>query len=65
MKVWGDKWLNNGETPVASRHSSCGHIVVPQICCPECGEPMGARDAEVQLSPEFEVERYAAGRGSA
>lgn len=65
MKIWGDKWLDDGETPVAIRHMNCGHIVVPQMCCPQCGEPMGSRDARVQLSSEFEKERIAAGGGSA
>ena len=61
MKVWGDKWLNHGETPVAIRHVSCGHIVVPLMCCPQCGEPMDAHDAQAHLSPEFQRERSAAG----
>ncbi len=57
MKNWGDSWFEEGGTPVEIRHKSCGATVVPQMTCPDCGEPMAAHDAEPRLSPEFERAR--------
>ena len=57
MKQWGDKWLAGGETGVEIAHRSCGHIVQPVMTCPECGEPMQARDAVPHIRPKFANER--------
>jgi len=60
MKQWGDSWLEAGDTPVAIIHKDCGRTVIPHVTCPDCGEPMTARDAVPRLSPEFTAERAAA-----
>ncbi len=62
MKLWGDKWLGHGVTPVEIIHKSCGRPVIPRMTCPDCSQPMAAHDARTRLSPEFETERSAAGR---
>lgn len=47
---WGDKW--EFETPpVILTHKGCGHDVVPQLTCPDCGEPIGARDMRWRPNP--------------
>lgn len=60
LKGWGDKWLSGGNCPVEIIHKSCGAVIAPQMTCPDCGEPMTARDAEPRLSAAFETERKAA-----
>lgn len=42
---WGDRWLAD-ETgpPVRLVHRSCQKIIRPTMVCPECGEPLTARD---------------------
>ncbi len=62
LKNWGDLWLNTEETPVRIVHKSCGKIVRPHMTCPDCGDPMGAHDADVELREHFELERKAARR---
>lgn len=45
---WGDKWMNDGSgPPVELRHRECGHAMVPELACPECGDWLEARDVEV------------------
>jgi DNA-binding HxlR family transcriptional regulator len=45
---WGDKWMNDGSgPPVELRHRDCGHAMVPELACPECGDWLEARDVEV------------------
>lgn len=62
LKVWGDRWLDNDGTPVEIVHKDCGRTVIPHVTCPDCGKPMQAHDALTRLSPDFELERNAAGR---
>ncbi|MEA3217823.1 MAG: hypothetical protein QOJ19_3979 [Acidimicrobiia bacterium] len=42
---WGDRWLAD-ETgpPVRLVHRSCQKVIRPTMVCPECGEPLTARD---------------------
>lgn len=42
---WGNKHtgLTDGP-PVELVHQGCGCRCMPQMCCTECGEPVGARD---------------------
>jgi DNA-binding HxlR family transcriptional regulator len=42
---WGDRWLAD-ETgpPVPLVHRSCQKVIRPTMVCPECGEPLTARD---------------------
>jgi len=59
MKAWGDKWLGEGTPSIDIRHKACGNVILPQMTCPECHEPMEAHDAQARLSREFEHERNA------
>jgi DNA-binding HxlR family transcriptional regulator len=49
---WGGKWGELEVGPaIALQHKDCGAVVEPQLCCPECGEPVGARDVRVVPGP--------------
>lgn len=44
---WGTKYEAGKEgTLVTVRHTSCGFVGLPQLCCPGCGEPVTAREME-------------------
>jgi DNA-binding HxlR family transcriptional regulator len=60
LKQWGDRWLRTEDTPVEIMHKTCGQVVAPHMTCSDCGEPIGAHDAEAVLSQSFELERQAA-----
>ncbi len=64
LKTWGDDWVDGPvdgrATPVEIIHKSCGHVVAPQMTCPDCGEAMTAHDAHARLSAPFFSERRAA-----
>jgi DNA-binding HxlR family transcriptional regulator len=49
---WGEKWgdLQQGAA-IELQHRSCGEIVEPRLTCPECGEPVEARDMRVVAGP--------------
>ena len=64
MKQWGDRWLGDGEPPVELVHKGCGKVTRPHTACPECGDGMGAQDAEIRLSRTFEQERRTASKRS-
>src|SRR4051812_831536 len=41
---WGGKWGGpDVGTAVAFEHKGCGHVIEPQLACPECGEALDAR----------------------
>lgn len=56
LKAWGDKWLGEPDAVVLT-HKGCGKQMVPQLACPECGEPMCAYDCRPEVSPELQTER--------
>lgn len=64
IKQWGDRWLIDGDSPVAIEHKNCGQVTRVEMTCACCGEPMQARDAIPRLSISLEQERQAAGRTS-
>jgi DNA-binding HxlR family transcriptional regulator len=49
---WGDRWMagKNGP-PIELVHKSCGRHAMPSLHCPQCGEPVGARDMTVRPGP--------------
>ncbi|MGI9475606.1 MAG: winged helix-turn-helix transcriptional regulator [Hyphomicrobiaceae bacterium] len=57
LKQWGDRWLGDGEMPVALVHKGCGAAVEPRMTCLQCGEPMDAHASEARLSTAFAAER--------
>lgn len=49
---WGDRWMAGaGGPPVELVHRSCGHQIMPALACPECGEPVRARDMLARPGP--------------
>jgi len=47
LMEWGAKYETGKEgTLVTLRHKSCGTVAQPQLACPDCGEPVTARDME-------------------
>ncbi len=44
MRQWGDRYAAEHGPPVRIRHRACGHVVDPVLVCPDCGEPVEARD---------------------
>jgi len=49
---WGDKWLaGKAGPPVLYRHRACGEISRVDLRCAHCGEPMHARDIDLERGP--------------
>ena len=55
---WGDRWMT-GEAgpPLMLVHKACGHRMHPTLVCPDCGEPIGARDVAAELSTASDPNR--------
>ena len=50
LRDWGDRWMRDG--PRAQiRHRDCGGEPTLELRCSECGEEVGARDAEARPGP--------------
>jgi DNA-binding HxlR family transcriptional regulator len=48
---WGDRWMSVPPgPPVELRHKACGHVMLPELACPECGEWLEARDVEADAT---------------
>ena len=46
---WGDRWMADDDgPPVELYHRRCGRRIVPTLACPDCGEPIVARDMEAR-----------------
>ncbi len=49
---WGDRWMADEDgPPLTLVHRSCGHAMHPSLCCPACGERVGARDVVPRPGP--------------
>ena len=44
LMQWGDRHLAGADGPPQTFEHRCGHRLVPQLICQECGEPVEARD---------------------
>ncbi len=52
LMTWGNRWAPNPDGPaVVLRHRSCGAVIEPVHACPDCGEPVHARDLEALPGP--------------
>ena len=52
LMEWGAKYEAGAEgTLVELRHIACGHVGLPQLACPGCGEPVTPRDLEALPGP--------------
>ncbi|TMK88849.1 MAG: helix-turn-helix transcriptional regulator [Actinobacteria bacterium] len=50
---WGDKWATGSAgPPVEVRHKACGHVVHPELACPDCGGWLTATDMEASYRRE-------------
>ncbi len=52
LASWGTRWgeLETGPA-VQLQHRACGAIVEPRLTCPECGEPVEAREMRAVPGP--------------
>jgi len=49
---WGDRWMADAEgPPVELVHRGCGHVISPTLHCPDCKEPITARDMTARAGP--------------
>jgi DNA-binding HxlR family transcriptional regulator len=49
---WGDRWMVDADgPPLQLVHRRCGRRMMPALSCPECGEPVSARDMEARPGP--------------
>jgi DNA-binding HxlR family transcriptional regulator len=49
---WGDRHAASpAGRPVVLEHKGCGEDSAPRLVCPECGEPVGARDMRAKPGP--------------
>jgi DNA-binding HxlR family transcriptional regulator len=49
---WGDRWMAGRHgPPVELVHRGCGRRIMPALTCPECGEPVAARDMMARPGP--------------
>jgi DNA-binding HxlR family transcriptional regulator len=52
MLRWGDQWmLDENGPPIELVHRGCGHQITPALICPDCGQPVTARDMLAQPGP--------------
>jgi DNA-binding HxlR family transcriptional regulator len=52
MLNWGDRWMAGSEgRPVELVHRKCGKQIVPGLKCPECDEPIRAREMTARPGP--------------
>jgi DNA-binding HxlR family transcriptional regulator len=49
---WGDRWMAGKDgPPVELTHRGCGHRMTPVLACPDCRQPLTARDVVAQPGP--------------
>jgi DNA-binding HxlR family transcriptional regulator len=49
---WGDRWMADEHgPPMQFEHRGCGHLGLPTLHCPECGDAVGARDILARPAP--------------
>ena len=55
---WGDRWMAGRDgPPVELFHRTCGHRIMPTLACPECREPIVARDMMARPGPALRGHR--------
>jgi DNA-binding HxlR family transcriptional regulator len=49
---WGDDWMGDDTgPPMVYEHKGCGYVGTPALHCPECREPVSARDIRARPQP--------------
>jgi DNA-binding HxlR family transcriptional regulator len=52
IAAWGDRWTaGDAGPPALFRHRACGQLTHAELHCAHCGEPLHARDVDVQPGP--------------
>jgi DNA-binding HxlR family transcriptional regulator len=63
---WGDRWMAGRDgPPIELVHRRCGRTIMPTLTCPECGDPVGARDMRAQAGPALRDHVHPAKRRAA
>ena len=55
LREWGDRYMAEDGPPIEIRHRGCGGEPTLELRCSECGEEVGARDAEAVPGPGLKV----------
>ena len=55
LREWGDRYMAEEGPPIEIRHKGCGGEPTLELRCSECGEEVGARDAEAVPGPGLKV----------
>ena len=55
LREWGDRYMAEDGPPIEIRHKGCGGEPTLELRCSECGEEVGARDAEAVPGPGLKV----------
>ena len=50
LMEWGRRH-GGGEEAILLQHKGCGAVMSPSFACPDCGEPIGARDVTALAGP--------------
>lgn len=62
LRQWGERWAGpwgREGAPLPLMHRGHGHPLKAVLHCADCGEPVDARAAEVQITPAVRHERAA------
>lgn len=58
MTRWGDKYMVDKKgVPMELVHKGCGHVMMPEMVCPECDERVSARDIQPRPGPALKAAR--------
>ncbi len=47
MLAWGDTYMADAAPPMLIQHTPCGHLITPELHCPECAEKILPTDVKV------------------
>ena len=55
LVTWGDRWMaGDAGAPIELVHRQCGRTITPTLVCPDCHEPIAARDMQARLGPALQ-----------
>ena len=57
LTAWGDRWLDRGAgPPVSLHHTQCGHDLLIDATCSDCGGSFSVDDIEFRVGPGYPAE---------